>query len=82
MNDELLISAISFKDHTKLKPCPFCGPKWEGAISGDRSTTRRGLIVYDNSPSSDMKSWAHVACLDCGAGHSSIAKWNSRICTQ
>jgi hypothetical protein len=77
MGNEL--SAILFKDHTKLKPCPFCGSKWEGAISGDSQSPKIGLLVYDNAPSSDMKPWAHVVCLGCGAGQSTIAKWNMRV---
>lgn len=78
LNNDLLISAISFKDHATLKPCPFCGAKWEGAIAGDSSTPRHGLYVYDNAPSSDCQPWAHVCCLDCGCGQSTITKWNTR----
>lgn len=71
------ILAHAFKEHNSLKPCPFCGAKYEGAIAGDRKINK-GLYVYDNAPSSDMQQWAHVCCLDCGAGQNSIRKWNMR----
>jgi len=77
LTSEDLIRCHDFKDHEKLKPCPFCGAKWEGAIAGDRSV-RRGLYVYDNAPNSDCQTWAHVVCLTCGAGQNSIRKWNRR----
>lgn len=72
-----LISCNDFNDHASLLPCPFCGTKWEGAISGSHKVTR-GLLVYNNAPSSDMHTWAHVVCLTCGAGQNSIRKWNRR----
>jgi hypothetical protein len=82
MNDltfkDIQVTAISFKDFASLKPCPFCGTTWEGAISGDRSMNK-GLLVYDNAPSSDCRPWAHVVCLSCGAGQNSIRKWNARV---
>lgn len=82
MKNEPLIFALEFTDYINLKKCPFCGSKWEGVLPGITSTRMRGLYVYDNAPSSDIKPWAHVVCLDCGAGQNSIAKWNSRVCTQ
>lgn len=72
------IRASQFNGHSDLKPCPFCGAKWDGAISGD-SSIRTGLLVYDNAPNSDTTPWAHVACLECGAGQTSITNWNTRF---
>ena len=48
----------------QLIPCPFCGSA--------------NLHVFQNAPSSDMEPWPHVACLECGTGQSTIAKWNTR----
>lgn len=50
-----------------LLPCPFCGSE--------------NLKIYANAPSSDVRPWDHVACLDCGCGQSSIEKWNHRAST-
>lgn len=72
------MQAHDFKDHSSLLPCPFCGAAWVGAISGDRSTPNCGLLVYNNAPNSDTQTWAHVVCLDCGCGQSSIEKWQTR----
>lgn len=73
------MQAHDFKDHSSLLPCPFCGAAWVGAISGDRSTPNRGLFVYNNAPNSDTQPWAHVVCLDCSCGQSSIEKWQTRV---
>lgn len=75
--EDTQFSAIQFEGHRELKPCPFCGSVWDGAIVGD-SSIKTGLYVYDNAPSSDMRGWAHVVCLTCGCGQNSVRKWNTR----
>lgn len=47
-----------------LQDCPFCNSSH--------------LYIYENAPASDLKTWPHVVCLTCGAGHSSVEKWNTR----
>lgn len=56
-----------------LLPCPFCGDTIEML-----NKNNRGLYLYKSAPSSDMPTWQHVCCLNCGAGHSSVEKWNTR----
>lgn len=59
-----------------LLPCPFCGAteRERDYAKGNRS----GVFRYENSPHSEMQRWYRVACLTCGAGHSSVDKWNTR----
>lgn len=47
-----------------LQPCPFCASDF--------------LYIYGNAPSSDLQTWPHVVCMGCGAGHTSVEKWNTR----
>lgn len=62
----------------ELLPCPFCGETYKGAIFGDFSSPKVGLMVYPNAPNSDTTPTDHVCCLNCGAGMPSVEKWNSR----
>lgn len=48
----------------KLHDCPFCNSSH--------------LYIYENAPSSDAEATPHVVCLECGAGHSTVEKWNTR----
>lgn len=59
----------------ELLPCPFCGDTSDML----NKKNGRGLYCYANAPSSDMQTWKHVCCLNCGAGHSSVDKWNTRV---
>lgn len=65
---------FEYAHYDKIKPCPFCGAKWQGIES------RKGVYVYSNAPSSDQRQWLHVVCLECGSGASTIKVWNSRKC--
>lgn len=74
LNEEDFQNVFDFKDYDKIKPCPFCGAKWNGLDA------KSGVYVYSNAPSSDQRLWLHVACLDCGSGASTVKIWNSRKC--
>jgi hypothetical protein len=75
-------------DPNSLLPCPFCGATHVGANELVKNPiphrvdhvrkSNKGLYIYDNAPSSDCQTWAHVVCLDCGAGQNSVRKWNMR----
>lgn len=58
-----------------LLPCPFCGDTSEML---DKKS-KRGLYLYENTPSSDTPAWKHIYCLNCGAGHGGVDKWNTRV---
>ena len=58
-----------------LLPCPFCGDTSD--MLGEQE--KRGLYLYHSDPSGDTKAWSHICCLNCGAEHASVDKWNTRV---
>jgi len=56
---------IKIKELSLLR-CPFCGSE---------------PVIKMNSPSSDIKPYPHVICLECGCAQDSVEKWQNRCDT-
>ena len=59
----------------KLLDCPHCGATQNSLDKGNG----KGIYAYHDAPSSDIQTWIHVACLECGSGSPSIETWNLRL---
>jgi hypothetical protein len=67
-------SALPSQPKLDLQPCPFCGATHEALDKANG----KGVYAYENAPSSDMQTWLHVVCLECGGAAPSVKAWNAR----